>query len=931
MTFFPQYSTGSEIRQKFLNFYAEKGHKILPSASLVPEDPTVLLTIAGMLPFKPIFLGQRQPEFPRATTSQKCIRTNDIENVGRTARHHTFFEMLGNFSFGDYFKQQAIAWGWEISTKVFELPPERLVVSVFEEDDEAFAIWRDEIGVSPQRIKRMGEADNFWKSGPTGPCGPCSEIYYDFHPERGEDNIDLEDDSRFIEFYNLVFMQYNRDNDGILTPLQNKNIDTGMGLERMAQILQQVPNNYETDLIFPIIKTAAEIAQIDYHKSDDKTKVSLKVIGDHIRAVVHLIADGVNASNIGRGYIVRRLIRRVVRHGRLIGINQEFTTLVAETAIQLSEAIYPNVRQRETAIKAELQREETRFLETLERGEKLLAEIIAKATPTNLPLTKGEATTSPLNKGGLEGGNSGQATPTNLPLTKGEATDISSPLTKQGLEGGEISGQDAFVLYDTYGFPLELTQEIAEENGLTVDIKGFETAMEEQRRRSQDAHETIDLTVQGSLDQLAEHIHPTEFLGYTLLTSDAKVEAVLVNGKPVETAEAGIEIQVILNKTPFYAESGGQIGDRGYLSYRDTVIRVEDVKKESNIFIHFGRIERGIVTPGMTLTAQIDRACRRRAQANHTATHLLQSALKLIVDPSISQAGSLVDFERLRFDFNSPKGLTSEELQQIEDQVNSWITEAHPAVIAEMAIEAAKAKGAIAMFGEKYSDIVRVVDYSGVSMELCGGIHVSNTAEIGLFKIISETGIASGIRRIEAVAGQSVLDYLKVRDTVVKELGDRFKAKPEELPERITNLQQELKTTQKQLEAVKAELAIAKSEQLLTTAETIGEFKLIVAELDDADAESLKTAAERLQQKLGESAVVLGSATTDGKVNFVVAFSKTVNNKGLQAGKFIGGIAKICGGGGGGRPNLAQAGGRDATQLKAALESAKIQLVDGLK
>ncbi|MCF3601336.1 alanine--tRNA ligase [Planktothrix agardhii 1806] len=931
MTFFPQYSTGSEIRQKFLNFYAEKGHKILPSASLVPEDPTVLLTIAGMLPFKPIFLGQRQPEFPRATTSQKCIRTNDIENVGRTARHHTFFEMLGNFSFGDYFKQQAIAWGWEISTKVFELPPERLVVSVFEEDDEAFAIWRDEIGVSPQRIKRMGEADNFWKSGPTGPCGPCSEIYYDFHPERGEDNIDLEDDSRFIEFYNLVFMQYNRDNDGILTPLQNKNIDTGMGLERMAQILQQVPNNYETDLIFPIIKTAAEIAQIDYHKSDDKTKVSLKVIGDHIRAVVHLIADGVNASNIGRGYIVRRLIRRVVRHGRLIGINQEFTTLVAETAIQLSEAIYPNVRQRETAIKGELQREETRFLETLERGEKLLAEIIAKATPTNLPLTKGEATTSPLTKGGLEGGNSGQATPTNLPLTKGEATDISSPLTKQGLEGGEISGQDAFVLYDTYGFPLELTQEIAEENGLTVDIKGFETAMEEQRRRSQDAHETIDLTVQGSLDQLAEHIHPTEFLGYTLLTSDAKVEAVLVNGKPVETAEAGIEIQVILNKTPFYAESGGQIGDRGYLSYRDTVIRVEDVKKESNIFIHFGRIERGIVTPGMTLTAQIDRACRRRAQANHTATHLLQSALKLIVDPSISQAGSLVDFERLRFDFNSPKGLTSEELQQIEDQVNSWITEAHPAVIAEMAIEAAKAKGAIAMFGEKYSDIVRVVDYSGVSMELCGGIHVSNTAEIGLFKIISETGIASGIRRIEAVAGQAVLDYLKVRDTVVKELGDRFKAKPEELPERITNLQQELKTTQKQLEAVKAELAIAKSEQLLTTAETIGEFKLIVAELDDADAESLKTAAERLQQKLGESAVVLGSATTDGKVNFVVAFSKTVNNKGLQAGKFIGGIAKICGGGGGGRPNLAQAGGRDATQLKAALESAKMQLVEGLK
>lgn len=876
MSFSPQFLSGRDIRQKFLTFYADRNHKIMPSASLVPEDPTVLLTIAGMLPFKPIFLGQRPREVPRATTSQKCIRTNDIENVGRTARHHTFFEMLGNFSFGDYFKEQAIAWGWELSTEVFGLPPDRLVVSVFEDDDEAFAIWRDQIGIPAHRIQRMGEADNFWKSGPTGPCGPCSEIYYDFHPELGDEQIDLEDDSRFIEFYNLVFMQYNRDADGNLTPLENQNIDTGMGLERMAQILQSVPNNYETDLIFPIIKTAADIAGIDYAKSDDKTKVSLKVIGDHVRAVVHLIADGVTASNIGRGYILRRLIRRVVRHGRLIGIGEEFTTKVAETAIAQSEEAYPNTRDRQTAIKAELRQEESRFLETLERGEKLLSEILEKKPK-------------------------------------------------------QISGQDAFVLYDTYGFPLELTQEIAEENGLTVDVDGFEAEMEAQRKRSQAAHETIDLTVQGSLDQLAEHIHATSFLGYDFPDSEATVEAVLSAGKSVPEAAAGSEVQIVLDQTPFYAESGGQIGDRGYLSSGDVIVRVEDVKKESDIFIHFGRVERGTLTPGMTVNARIDRACRRRAQANHTATHLLQAALKLIVGPEISQAGSLVAFDRLRFDFNCPRSLTAEELQQVEDQVNTWIAEAHPAAVAEMPLEEAKNKGAIAMFGEKYADVVRVVDYSGVSMELCGGTHVTNTAEIGLFKIVSETGIASGIRRIEAVAGQSVLDYLNVRDGVVKELGDRFKAKPEELPDRITNLQSELKAVQKQLEAVKGELAIAQSDQLLSTAEAVGDLKVLVAELPGADAESLKTAAERLQQKLGESAVVLGSGS-DGKVSLVAAFSPAViKDKKLQAGKFIGAIAKMCGGGGGGRPNLAQAGGRDASKLPEALEAAKSQLIDGLK
>ncbi|MEG3908091.1 alanine--tRNA ligase [Microcoleus sp. w2-18bC1] len=882
MSISPKFLSGSQIRQTFLDFYAQRGHKILPSASLVPEDPTVLLTIAGMLQFKPIFLGQRTAESPRATTSQKCIRTNDIENVGRTARHHTFFEMLGNFSFGDYFKKQAIAWAWELSTEVFGLPASNLVVSVFREDDEAFAIWRDEIGIPGDRIQRMGEDDNFWQSGPTGPCGPCSEIYYDFHPERG-DNIDLEDDSRFIEFYNLVFMQYNKDAEGNLTPLQNQNIDTGMGLERMAQILQKVPNNYETDLIFPIIQSAAEIAGIYYHNSDEKVKVSLKVIGDHIRAVVHMIADEIRASNVGRGYILRRLIRRVVRHGRLIGIQGEFTVRVAESAIALSEAAYPNVRLREAQIKAELAREEAQFLKTLERGEKLLEEIV----------------------------------------------DRTKQQTNQ-----QISGQDAFTLYDTYGFPLELTQEIAEEQGITVDLDGFEAAMKEQQTRAKDARQTIDLTVQGSLDKLAETIQGTEFVGYAELSSLAEVEVILVDGKSVEEAAAGTEVQVVLNQTPFYAESGGQIGDKGYLKTGDNgdglLVRVDDVKKESDFFVHFSFVERGTLRVGDSITAKIDNSGRRRIQANHTATHLLQSALRKIVDDSISQAGSLVSSERLRFDFNSPRAVTAEELQKIEDLVNSWIAEAHAAVVAEMPIAQAREKGATAMFGEKYGDVVRVIDFPGVSMELCGGTHVSNTAEIGLFKIVSEAGVAAGTRRIEAVSGQAVLDYLNVRDKVVRDLGDRFKAKPEELPNRITNLQNELKDTQKHLAAVKSELAIAKSDQLLSAAEDLGEFKIIVAQLGDVDTEALKTAAERLQQKLGNAAVVLASIPEPDKVSLVAAFSPEVNKKGLQAGKFIGGIAQICGGKGGGRPNLAQAGGRDTSKLQEALESARNLLVEGL-
>ncbi len=866
---------GAEIRAAFLDFYEQRGHKPMASASLVPEDPTVLLTIAGMLPFKPVFLGQQQRPAPRATSSQKCIRTNDIENVGRTARHHTFFEMLGNFSFGDYFKEQAIQWAWELSTGVFGLSPKNLVVSVFREDDEAEAIWRDVVGVNPKRIIRMDEADNFWASGPTGPCGPCSEIYYDFKPELGDDGIDLEDDSRFIEFYNLVFMQYNRDAEGTLTPLANRNIDTGMGLERMAQILQAVPNNYETDLIYPLIETAAGLAGVDYRALDEKGKTSLKVIGDHSRAITQLICDGVTASNLGRGYILRRLLRRVVRHGRLLGIDKPFLTAMGEASITLMQAAYPQLLERREVILAELAREEARFLETLERGEKLLADVLA-AKPK------------------------------------------------------QISGEQAFELYDTYGFPLELTEEIAEEHGLTVDLEGFEAAMEAQRQRAKAAAVSIDLTLQGAIEQMAADLDATAFKGYEALEHPSCVLALVVNGEPAERATAGDSVQLVLDVTPFYGEGGGQIGDRGVLSGDGVIVAIDGVSRNRSVFVHSGRMERGSLAVGDLLNAQVDRACRRRAQANHTATHLLQAALKQVVDPGIGQAGSLVDFDRLRFDFHCSRGVTAAELEQIESLINGWISEAHSLEVQEMAIEKAKAAGAVAMFGEKYADVVRVVDVPGVSMELCGGTHVANTAEIGLFKIVSESGVAAGIRRIEAVAGPAVLAYLNERDAVVRQLGERFKAQPSEIVERVGQLADELKASQKALAAAREELALAKSAALVAQAVAVGEHQLLVARLDGVEGGGLQSAAQGLADQLGDGAAVVLGGLPDpadlGKVILVAAFGKAVIAAGLKAGAFIGGIAKACGGGGGGRPNLAQAGGRDGAALDGALEQASIEL-----
>ena len=869
--------SGAEIREAFLAFFEQRGHKRVPSASLVPEDPTVLLTIAGMLPFKPVFLGQQQRPAPRATSSQKCIRTNDIENVGRTARHQTFFEMLGNFSFADYFKEDAIKWAWQLSTEVFGLSANNLVVSVFREDDEAAEIWRSSVGVNPKRIIRMDEADNFWASGPTGPCGPCSEIYYDFKPELGDNNIDLEDDSRFIEFYNLVFMQYNRNAEGELTPLANRNIDTGMGLERMAQILQQVPNNYETDLIFPLIETAAELAGLNYSNLDAKAKTSLKVIGDHSRAITQLICDGVSASNLGRGYILRRLLRRVVRHGRLLGINKPFLTTMGEAAIALMAEAYPQLLERREAIIGELSREEERFLETLERGEKLMAEVLAS-------------------------------------------------------EPSQITGEQAFELYDTYGFPLELTEEIAAEQGLKVDLAGFEQAMQAQRKRAKAAAVSIDLTLQGAIDQLAAAAIATTFTGYQSLERSSVVLALVVNGEPAQQATAGDRVQLLLDGTPFYGEGGGQVGDRGVLvgaAGSDLKVNIDAVSRNRGVFVHSGTVERGCLAVADGVVAQVDRLSRSRAQANHTATHLLQAALKQLVDPSIAQAGSLVDFERLRFDFHSPRAVTLEELEQIEVLINGWISEAHPLEVAEMAIEQAKAAGAVAMFGEKYGDLVRVVDVPGVSMELCGGTHVANTAELGAFKIIAESGVAAGIRRIEAVAGSALLPYLNQRDGVVKALGERFKVQPTEIVERVALLQEELKATGKALAAAREELALVKAAALLNQAETVGDYQILVARLDGIGADGMQTAAQQLQEQLGDgAAVLLAGVPEPAKVTLVVAFGPELIKRGLQAGKFVGVVAKACGGGGGGRPNLAQAGGRDPGALPGALAAARLELLE---
>ena len=863
--------TGDEIRNAFLKFYSEKLHKIIPSASLIPDDPTVMLTIAGMLPFKPVFLGLKERPSKRATSSQKCIRTNDIENVGVTARHHTFFEMLGNFSFGDYFKREAIQWAWELVTNIYQLSVENIIVSVFHEDEESAKIWRDEIGIHPDRIVKLGEEDNFWSSGKTGPCGPCSELYYDFHPEKGLQNIDLEDGDRFIEFYNLVFMQYNRDPNGKLTDLKFKNIDTGMGLERMAQILQKKQNNYETDLIFPIIQKICEIANIDYFSSDDKNKISLKIIGDHTRAVIHLISDGVAASNLGRGYILRRLIRRMVRHGRLLGITNEFLPHIATVGINLMQNNYPDLKNNNDLILNEIKIEEIRFRETLERGEKLLDELIS----------------------------SGQKL---------------------------ISGFKAFELYDTYGFPLELTVEIAEENSISVDVKGFEEEMNAQKERAKAASSNIDLTLEGSLEREIDLFNKTVFNGYKSLLSEAEIKGIFLDSTLVKQASEGQKVLIVLDQTTFYGESGGQVGDIGTIFSKDVEVLVDNVMRKKNVFLHYGTIKKGILTIGQKVKTNVSSSNRAKAAANHTATHLLQSALKSVVNESVGQKGSLVAFNKLRFDFNSSNPISKDQISKIETLVNSWIMENHALEIKNMSKSEALEKGAVAMFGEKYDDEVRVVNVPGVSMELCGGTHVKTTSELGSFKIISEEGISAGVRRIEALSGQSALDYFSDRNALVNQLSDLLKANPNQLFERVNNLQAELINKNKEIQKMKDEIAYFKYSSIKSSAEIVNSFSILVNQIDGLDGNSLQSAALNLTSHLGNKAIViLGGIPNpeNRKLLFAVSLGDDAVKIGLHAGKLINEIARICSGGGGGKPNFAQAGAKDIDKLSDALDYAK--------
>ncbi|XP_021610398.1 alanine--tRNA ligase, chloroplastic/mitochondrial isoform X6 [Manihot esculenta] len=784
-----------------------------------------------------------------------------------------------------------------ICTYRFGLQADRLWVSIYEDDDEAFDIWHNEVGVPIERIKRMGEEDNFWTSGITGPCGPCSELYYDFHPERGYSDVDLGDDTRFIEFYNLVFMQYNKRDDGSLEPLKQKNIDTGLGLERMARILQKVPNNYETDLIYPIIEKASELANVSYALADDQTKRNLKIIGDHLRAIVYLISDGVLPSNIGRGYVVRRLIRRAVRSGRLLGIKGDgksnlegaFLPAIAEKVIEMSTYIDSDVKTRASHILEELQREELRFVQTLERGEKLLDQMLADA------------------------------------LSSGHKNGIVPYL----------SGKDVFLLYDTYGFPVEITAEVAEEHGVKIDTDGFDIEMEKQRRQSQAAHNVVKLAVENG--DFSENVSDTEFLGYDMLSARAVIESLLVNGKPVIQVAEGSEVEVLLDKTPFYAESGGQIGDHGFLYVTEgeskpvAVVEINDVQKSlGNVFVHKGIIKEGVLEVGREVEAAVDPKLRQQAKVHHTATHLLQSALKKVIGHETSQAGSLVAFDRLRFDFNFHRPLLDTELEEIERLINGWIGDATILQTKVMPLNDAKKAGAIAMFGEKYGEQVRVVEVPGVSMELCGGTHVSNTAEIRAFKIISEQGIASGIRRLEAVAGEAFIEYINVRDAQVKRLCSTLKVKAEEVASRVENLLEELRIARNEVSALRAKAAVYKASIIASKAFVVGTSKtirVIVECMDDVDADSLKSAAEYLIDVLQDpAAVVLGSSPDKGKVSLVAAFTPGVVDMGVQAGKFIGPIAKLCGGGGGGRPNFAQAGGRKPENLPSALEKAKADL-----
>ncbi len=852
--------TTSEIRASFLEFFRKNGHAVLPSSSLVPHnDPTLLFTNAGMVQFKDLFLGKEVRDYSRAATAQRCVRAggkhNDLENVGYTARHHTFFEMLGNFSFGDYFKREAIHFAWNYVTGTLEIPKDRLWVTVYTEDDEAERIWVEEIGVDPTRCTRLGEKSNFWAMGDTGPCGPCSEIFYDHGPEiaGGPPGTPEEDGDRYVEIWNLVFMQYERSSDGVLVPLPKPSVDTGMGLERVAAVMQGVHSNYDIDLFKSLIRAAADVTG-----TEDLQSASLRVIADHIRACTFLIIDGVVPSNEGRGYVLRRIIRRAIRHGYKLGQTQPFFHKLVPTLVQEMGSYYAELASGEARAAQVLAQEEIRFAETLATGMALLDAETAK------------------------------------------------------LKSSVIPGETVFKLYDTYGFPADLTADIARERGLTIDQAAFDVAMEAQRGRARaaskfgvDLRDTVKLTGK------------TDFSGYDRMADAARVTTLIFDGALVEVLRPGQEGQVVLDHTPFYAESGGQIGDTGLLLGANARFTVRDTQKIGASFAHVGVLEKGELRVGDTVDAQVDQERRKAIALNHSATHLLHAALRKILGKHVEQKGSLVAADRLRFDFSHTQAVSPDELRQVEDLVNSEIRENAPAQTRVMALDQAKAAGAMSLFGEKYDSDVRVLSIGDFSMELCGGTHVERAGDIGLFKITGESGVAAGIRRVEALTGRGAYDWVVHTDQVLRDIAAMLRGSREDVDEKVRELVERSRRLEKEVQQLKSKLASGHGGDLSAGAKDIGGIKVLAAQIDGADVRSLRDALDRLKSKLGSSVVVLASVQ-DGKVLLVAGVSDDLVAR-MKAGEIVGLVAAKVGGRGGGRADFAQAGGTQPENLGAAL------------
>jgi len=855
-------TSSADLRQAFLDYFQQHEHEVVASASLVPaDDPTLLFVNAGMVPFKDTFLGKEQRANHRATSSQRCVRAggkhNDLENVGYTARHHTFFEMLGNFSFGDYFKREAIGYAWEFLTGVMQLPPERLWITVFDEDDETAEIWLNEIKVDPAKFSRIGARDNFWSMGETGPCGPCTEIFYDHGPEipGGPPGTPEEDGDRFVEIWNLVFMQYDRDADGVLHPLPRPSVDTGMGLERLAAVKQGVHSNYDIDLFQQLIKSAAKITACSDLKNN-----SLLVLADHIRSCAFLIVDGVLPSNEGRGYVLRRIIRRAVRHGYQLGVKELFFYKMVAPLVTGMGAAYPELANNQAHVERILKLEEERFAETLEQGMRILEEDLAS------------------------------------------------------MHGSEIAGETVFKLYDTYGFPMDLTADIARERNLTIDTAGFEAAMNAQRARARQASQ-FGSDYSGALQLEGE----TVFTGYDQLEGESYVTALFYEGQPVEALQAGQAGTVVLAATPFYAESGGQVGDHGRIETGDAVFDVTDTRKQGSVFTHNGALKSGVLRRNDTVKASVDPERRRATILNHSGTHLLHAALRAVLGEHVKQKGSLVDPERLRFDFAHYEPVTPEQLAEIERLVNEQIRANAQAETRVMTMDDAVRSGAMALFGEKYGDEVRVLSIGDFSIELCGGTHVQHAGDIGLLKVTAETGIASGVRRIEAVTGEQALRWVAANEARLLQVAELVKGSRDDVADKVAQLQDKNRLLEKELQQLKGKMASSQGSDLAGQAVEINGIKVLAARLDGADTKVLRETLDQLKNKLGSAAVVL--ASVDGEKITLVAGVTREQTGTLKAGALVNQVATQVGGKGGGRPDMAQAGGNQPENLDAALAS----------